>query len=39
VRIINARQKPLSLLLLGQVQEKFDDVRAVAVQMLFQIVD
>ena len=39
LRLINAFEKSLSLLVLRQVQEKFDDAGAVAVEVLLQIYD
>ncbi len=36
-RIVNAFEKPPALFVLGQVQEKFDDAGAVAVQVFFQV--
>ena len=39
IRIINAFQESLSLLLLGQMKEELDDASAVAMEVLFQIHD
>jgi len=39
VRLIDARQKPLSLLLVRKMQEYLDGQRAVAMKMLLQIAD
>jgi hypothetical protein len=39
VRLINALEEPLSLLLFRQVKEEFDDLGAVTVEMLFQVHD
>ena len=39
VRIVNALEKPPALFVLGQMQEKFHDARAVAIQVFFQIQD
>ena len=39
VRLVDAGEEPLALLLLGQMQEELDDPRAVAVEMPFQIHD
>src|ERR1035438_6991718 len=39
VRLINAREEPLSLLVLRQVQEELDNPGAVTVEMLLQIHD
>ena len=39
VRLINTFEKSLSLLFLRQVQEKFDDPRAIAMEVLLQIHD
>ena len=36
-RVVNAFEKPPALFVLGQVQEKFDDARAVAMQVFFQV--
>ena len=38
-RVFDAFEEATALFLLGQVQEEFDDARAVAVQMFFQVRD